>query len=226
MGLRTALYDWHVAHGARIVDFAGWDMPVQYSTIIDEHNAVLASFRHRVRAWVGRPALEVLIELEPRHMPTGYPWHAYYGARFGWRDERAALFRGVNGSNVQTGYTRPVSADFLEIRVGGERTFLFTGGLPFIQRHGTRMADVILVPEGEQGRRFELLIAADRDFPMATAVGWTSPAPVRSRLQIFQRPGSRVCACLSPTARWQRAATSLPSSPVAAGTPRAWEIGR
>ncbi|MSQ93562.1 MAG: glycine cleavage system aminomethyltransferase GcvT [Gemmataceae bacterium] len=40
MGLRTVLYDWHVAHGARVVDFAGWDMPVQYTTIIDEHSAV------------------------------------------------------------------------------------------------------------------------------------------------------------------------------------------
>jgi glycine cleavage system T protein (aminomethyltransferase) len=40
MGLRTVLYDWHVAHGARMVDFAGWDMPVQYTTIIEEHTAV------------------------------------------------------------------------------------------------------------------------------------------------------------------------------------------
>ena len=40
MGLRTPLYDWHLAHGARMVDFGGWDMPVQYTTIIDEHTAV------------------------------------------------------------------------------------------------------------------------------------------------------------------------------------------
>jgi aminomethyltransferase len=40
MGQRTPLYDWHIAHGARIVDFAGWDMPVQYTTIIEEHQAV------------------------------------------------------------------------------------------------------------------------------------------------------------------------------------------
>src|SRR5262245_53689656 len=40
MGQRTPLYDWHVAHSARVVDFAGWDMPVQYTTIIDEHTAV------------------------------------------------------------------------------------------------------------------------------------------------------------------------------------------
>jgi aminomethyltransferase len=40
MALRTVLYDWHVAHGGRMVDFAGWDMPVQYTTIVDEHQAV------------------------------------------------------------------------------------------------------------------------------------------------------------------------------------------
>jgi aminomethyltransferase len=40
MGRRTVLHDWHTAHGARIVDFAGWDMPVQYTTIVEEHNAV------------------------------------------------------------------------------------------------------------------------------------------------------------------------------------------
>jgi aminomethyltransferase len=36
---RTPLHDWHVAHGGRMVDFAGWSMPVQYSSIADEHNA-------------------------------------------------------------------------------------------------------------------------------------------------------------------------------------------
>lgn len=38
--LQTACHDWHVAHGGRMVDFAGWDMPVQYSTITAEHHAV------------------------------------------------------------------------------------------------------------------------------------------------------------------------------------------
>jgi len=37
---RTPLYDAHRALGARLVDFAGWEMPVQYSGIIDEHLAV------------------------------------------------------------------------------------------------------------------------------------------------------------------------------------------
>jgi aminomethyltransferase len=37
---RTPLHDRHVALGARMVPFAGWDMPVQYEGVIQEHRAV------------------------------------------------------------------------------------------------------------------------------------------------------------------------------------------
>jgi len=37
---RTALYDAHVRAGARMVDFGGWEMPVQYAGILSEHHAV------------------------------------------------------------------------------------------------------------------------------------------------------------------------------------------
>ena len=40
MTKQTFLHDKHVALGARMVDFAGWDMPVQYSSIIEEHRTV------------------------------------------------------------------------------------------------------------------------------------------------------------------------------------------
>ena len=40
MNKRTCLYDKHVALGALISPFGGFDMPIQYSSIIDEHNAV------------------------------------------------------------------------------------------------------------------------------------------------------------------------------------------
>jgi len=36
---RTALYDFHKQHGARFVPFAGWEMPVSYSPILEEHRA-------------------------------------------------------------------------------------------------------------------------------------------------------------------------------------------
>ena len=40
MGRRTPLYDLHVSLGARMVDFGGWDMPVNYGSQIEEHHAV------------------------------------------------------------------------------------------------------------------------------------------------------------------------------------------
>ncbi len=40
---RTALYDRHVAAGAKMVDFAGWEMPVQYEGVRQEHMAVRRS---------------------------------------------------------------------------------------------------------------------------------------------------------------------------------------
>jgi aminomethyltransferase len=39
---RTPLFDRHVALGARMVPFAGWEMPVQYDGVIPEHRAVRA----------------------------------------------------------------------------------------------------------------------------------------------------------------------------------------
>jgi len=36
---RTPLHDWHQANGGRLVDFADWSMPIQYSSIAQEHQA-------------------------------------------------------------------------------------------------------------------------------------------------------------------------------------------
>ena len=40
MGNRTPLYETHVASGAKVVDFGGWDMPLNYGSQIEEHHAV------------------------------------------------------------------------------------------------------------------------------------------------------------------------------------------
>jgi len=34
---KTPLYGWHVTHGARLIDFGGWSMPLQYKSILEEH---------------------------------------------------------------------------------------------------------------------------------------------------------------------------------------------
>jgi len=40
MAHRTALYDAHLAAGGKMVDFGGWDMPINYGSQIEEHHAV------------------------------------------------------------------------------------------------------------------------------------------------------------------------------------------
>jgi aminomethyltransferase len=35
----TPLHDWHAAHGGKLVDFAGWSMPVHFGSIVAEHQA-------------------------------------------------------------------------------------------------------------------------------------------------------------------------------------------
>jgi aminomethyltransferase len=37
---RTSLFAAHQRAGARLIDFGGWEMPVQYSSIVDEHLCV------------------------------------------------------------------------------------------------------------------------------------------------------------------------------------------
>ncbi|MGW8310182.1 MAG: glycine cleavage system aminomethyltransferase GcvT, partial [Thiogranum sp.] len=40
MGNKTPLYNVHRAMGAKLVDFAGWDMPIHYGSQIEEHHPV------------------------------------------------------------------------------------------------------------------------------------------------------------------------------------------
>jgi len=43
MASRTPLYDWHRSAGARFIEFGGWEMPLQYSGIVEEHLTVRKS---------------------------------------------------------------------------------------------------------------------------------------------------------------------------------------
>src|SRR3954447_2787431 len=65
--LRTPLYDWHKAHGARMVEFGGWELPVQYAGVIAEHQAVRAGaglfdVSHMGRLSFGGPGAQGLIQ--------------------------------------------------------------------------------------------------------------------------------------------------------------------
>lgn len=81
---RTPLYDLHVELGARMVPFAGWEMPVQYSGIIEEHLAVrnkagLFDVSHMGEARIrGRDAAAFLDAIMTNEFLSLLPNHARY----------------------------------------------------------------------------------------------------------------------------------------------------
>src|SRR4051794_37919421 len=97
MAQRTPLYDWHVARGAKVVDFAGWDMPIQYTGIIDEHQAVrtaagLFDISHMGRlSFAGPDSLALIQKVYTNNAATVQDFQVRYGLvgneRGGIRDD-------------------------------------------------------------------------------------------------------------------------------------------
>ncbi|MBA4030166.1 MAG: glycine cleavage system protein T [Planctomyces sp.] len=85
MPLSTPLCDWHATHGGRMVDFAGWNMPVQYKGIVDEHNAVrnavgLFDISHMGRLrFTGPDARDFLDEIQTVDLSKLKPGQIRYG---------------------------------------------------------------------------------------------------------------------------------------------------
>lgn len=83
--LQTPLHAWHVEHGGRMVDFAGWSMPVQYSSIVDEHRATrtaagLFDISHMGRLGVyGPDAAKFLDAMVTRRITDMKPGQIRYG---------------------------------------------------------------------------------------------------------------------------------------------------
>jgi aminomethyltransferase len=82
---RTPLHGWHRDHGARMVDFAGWEMPVQYETgILQEHLATrkfggLFDVSHMGRLRVrGTHRIHFLQHVLSNNAEALHPWHAQY----------------------------------------------------------------------------------------------------------------------------------------------------
>ena len=82
--LRSPLHDRHVAAGAKLVEFAGWEMPVQYGGVIGEHRAVrsaagLFDVSHMGEFLVtGRGAESFIQRLTPNDASKLTPGRAHY----------------------------------------------------------------------------------------------------------------------------------------------------
>src|SRR5882724_11899599 len=77
---RTALFSAHQKLGAKLIDFGGWEMPVQYTSITDEHLAVRSAagifdISHMGEVTVNGPGAEAFLNSvltnDIRKLPTG-----------------------------------------------------------------------------------------------------------------------------------------------------------
>ena len=81
---RTPLFDCHREAGAKLVPFAGWEMPVQYESVIEEHRAVrqragLFDVSHMGEFAVRGPgAVRYLDAITPNHVAKLAPGRAHY----------------------------------------------------------------------------------------------------------------------------------------------------
>lgn len=112
---RTVLYDAHVALKARMVDFHGWEMPIQYAGIIDEHTAVRARVglfdlshmgRVRVQGPKRREFLQKLLTIDVAKVPEGKCRYSFFLTEKGTPIDDLILYAGgpddflvVNASN-------------------------------------------------------------------------------------------------------------------------------
>jgi aminomethyltransferase len=147
---RTPLYDEHVRLGGKMVEFAGWDMPVQYAGVIAEHVAVrervgLFDVSHMGEIWVTGPEAEKALEyLTCNRVSSLYDGKAQYSAILNekggviddiiiYRFNAERFLICVNASNADKDYEwlarqnptkakiENVSAEFGQIAVQGPR---------------------------------------------------------------------------------------------------------
>jgi aminomethyltransferase len=118
---RTPLHQAHVRSGGRLVPFAGWEMPVQYAGVIEEHRAVrtaagLFDVSHMGEVLVSGAGAEAFLQgLTPNDVAKLEPGRAHYSAlldeRGTYRDDiivyrwnAAEYLIVVNASNAETDF--------------------------------------------------------------------------------------------------------------------------
>jgi aminomethyltransferase len=81
---QTPLIDQHRVAGAKLVDFAGWEMPIHYSGVVDEYQTVrttagLFDVSHMGRIIVSGPAAQLFLQtITTNDVATLQPWQAQY----------------------------------------------------------------------------------------------------------------------------------------------------
>ncbi|HEX9341772.1 MAG TPA: glycine cleavage system aminomethyltransferase GcvT [Thermoplasmata archaeon] len=183
MALRTPLYEAHRDAGARLIEFGGWEMPLQYSGIVDEHLTVrravgLFDVSHMGKLFVkGEAAHTALNRLSANALPTT-PGRARYTHLL--RDDGTILDDVIVTCLAPDRYfvvcnagPRPAVVEWLRARLSGVRLDDSTERMLCLALQGPRAPQLL--------QRFTSVdLAAIRSFG-AAAIDFVPPAPWGSR---------------------------------------------
>jgi aminomethyltransferase len=132
---RTALYGRHVDAGARLIDFGGWEMPVQYTGILEEHRAVreqagLFDLSHMGELWLTGPdagaGLAAALVSDPTRLGVGRAQYSMIVAPDGGIIDDLIVYRAHEEGFLvvpNAGNREVVSATIAERLTGYEATF-------------------------------------------------------------------------------------------------------
>jgi aminomethyltransferase len=152
----TPLHDRHVALGARLIEFGGWLMPVQYSGILDEHRAVreragLFDLSHMGELFVegpeAGPALAAALVSDPPSLKVGRAHYSMICAEDGGIIDDLIVYRLAEERFlvVANAGNAPVVSDALVERLSGFKAVLDDRSLAMslIAVQGPRSVDIV-----------------------------------------------------------------------------------
>ena len=154
---RTALVERHRQLGARLIDFAGWEMPVQYQTgILEEHRAVrervgLFDLSHMGEVWVSGPdagdALAYALVSDPTRLAVGRAHYSMIVAEDGGIIDDLIVYRVADERFmvVPNASNRVAVVEALEQRIGGHDAAMDDASLrtSLVAVQGPRAAELL-----------------------------------------------------------------------------------
>ena len=139
----------------------------------------IARYEQKITAVRSSRVIDVDLAIQPTAVPEDAPWDEYYGVRFAWNDTLAELRPACHGVFWETTRDFFQAPDALDIRSEEKLGVTILGaGLPFFRRYDTRRADMVLIPRGEDARRFHFGIGIDLADPLAEAAAFGAPRPI------------------------------------------------
>jgi aminomethyltransferase len=182
---RTPLYEAHVAAGGRMVPFAGWELPVQYRGIGEEHAAVrtaagLFDVSHMGEVWVEGPhaleAVQRLITNDAGRLAVGQGLYSPMCLPTGGIVDDVTVFRAADRAYlfVVNAATRAKDVAWIREHAGGAAVRDASDETALLALQGPRAAAVL---EAATGRAFDGL----RRFHLADGVVLAGARVVVSR---------------------------------------------